>query len=246
MKNLFIATCATLLLTSTAHALTLFGEGIYKKSQDKESTRWTLSDWITQKKSFNAMDQWLAVNRTLDKFEFNIEGGKRTYDVTVGGNVLKEDITHYGATFYWSIFGLTYQFEDSSEDFTRESIQFNLRLLGASSQTTSLTAFYGIRTWKYENPASELKNNYAGAKLTLYLTSFFGIEGEYKKFFKESDAATNTTYESENAEYGVFVDLVFVRLYGQAFKEKSQSTPAGGPTTEVVRDGAVAGVRFYL
>ncbi|MCB0351490.1 MAG: hypothetical protein KDD38_09920 [Bdellovibrionales bacterium] len=231
--------------SSTASALTFFGEGVLKKDKEKESTRWTLADWMTQKKSFNAMDHWLAMNRSLGLFEFNIEGGKQKYDLTVGGNPLTQEIDRYGASFYWSIFGLEYQLEDSDEGFKRESYQLNLRLLGASSQTTNLTAFYGVRNWTFDNPENEIKNNYAGAKLNIYITSFFGLEGQYKKYFTGNDNS-NTEYDSERVEYGGFIDVYFIRFYGQAFKETTNKKTALGVKTSDEREGTEAGVKFYF
>lgn len=224
---------------------TFIGSGVYKRSQDKESTRWTLADWMTQKRSFKAMDQWLALNRTLSSFEFNIEGGRQTYDLEVGGSTTKKEIDHYGASIYWSIFGLEYQFEKSNENYERESAQFNLRILGTSSQTTNITGFYGIRKTSYSNPSNELENQYAGGRINLYFLDFFGVEGQYQKNFRAEDK-NNTEYEGERIEYGVFIDLVFVRLYGKAFQDTNHKTDSVGVQTKESREGSEAGIKLYL
>lgn len=230
----------------SASARTFLGEGAFRKSQEKESTRWTLADWMTQKKQFNAMDQWLALNKSLNLFEINIEGGRRTYDVTIGANTIEQEIERGSISLYWSIFGIEYQFENSTEDFKRESGQINLRLLGASSQTTNLTAFYGMSSTEYENtPLLDIENQYAGARLNIYLVSFFGIEGMYRKDFRER-AKNDDEYERERVEYGAFFDVYFVRVYGQGFKETTNITPAAGAASEEEREGVEAGVKFYF
>lgn len=234
-----------ILLSQQTYARTFLGEGLFKKNQDKESTRWTLADWMTQKKSFSSMDQWLAMNRSLGLFEINLEGGKQKYDVEIGGNALSHAIDHYGVSLYWSIFGIEYQFEESDEDFKRESAQFNLRLLGASSQTTNLTAFYGVRKWVYDNPENEVQNNYAGAKLNIYIVSFLGLEGQYKKFFSAQDSS-DKEYSGERSEYGAFIDIYFFRLYGQVFSEKTEQVSAAGVPSSESREGSEAGVKFYF
>lgn len=241
----FISVLFFLSVPVAAKAPTFFGEGVFKKSQDKASTRWTLADWMAQKKSFKMMDQWLALNRTLNSFEFNIAGGRRSYDLTVDGDVEKKTIDHYAASFYWSIFGLEYQFEDSNENFKRESGQINLRLFGTSSQTTYLTAFYGLREWTFTDPANEVNNQYAGAKLNLYILSFFGIAGQYTKYLR-AKADDDVKYEGDRGEYGVFFDLYLIRLYGQFFKETTERAASGSAVEMDDRSGTELGIQFYF
>jgi len=247
MKNIFWIYAFVVLFAAPIQARTFLGEGAFKKSQDKESTRWTLAGWLTQKQQFGAMDQWLVLNKSANLFEVNIGGGHRTYDVTTGGVTTKEELTHGSISVFWSIFGLEYQFEDSSEKFKRESGQFNLRLLGTSSQTTSLTAFYGVSKTTYDlDSTQDIQNNYAGARLNLYLVSFFGVEGVYRVDFSDKNKA-GAEIEKTRLEYGAFFDLNYVRIYGQAFQETTDVSPAGGgTTTSTEREGVEGGVRFYL
>lgn len=244
-QAIFLLGLIAVFFQTEAFAKTYVGGGLFQKSQNRESTRWTLADWMTQKKSMRAMDQWLAFHRSKDLFEFNIEGGQQTYDVTVGASVEEKRIDRYGASFYWSIFGLEYEREESTEDFIRESGQFNLRLFGVNSQTTNLVVYYGVRRWEFESPSNEVKNQYAGTKLNLYVVSFFGLEGQYRHFFRANDSS-NVKYEGSRAEYGAFIDVYFVRLYGRGFKEIAETTPSGGVTTEHEREGVEAGIKLYF
>lgn len=241
----FIVIVAAMLAHAIAEARTPTGGGFFSRNQNKESVHWTLADWMTQTQNFRAMDYWLAMNRSINNFEFNLEGGQQNYDITVGTSKKSQRIDKVGASVYWSIFGLEYQREDSSEDFIRESGQFNLRLFGTSSQSTNLILYYGLRKWTFASPVNEVKNQYAGAKLNLYIFSFFGLEGQYRRDFRSS-AKNGIDYEGDRVEYGAFVDVSIVRIYGQGFKETTTLSPPSGSATKADREGLEAGVKLYF
>lgn len=225
-------------------ARTFFGGGTFSSQKEKEGVRWTLADWMTQKKSFRAMDQWLAVNRQASMFELNFEGGQSNYEYEVNGNVLDQTVDKYSVQMWISIFGLQYTKEDSDEGWESESTQLNVRIFGQSTQTTNLTLHYGVKTTEFEAPPNEYKNQYGGVNLNLYITSFFGLEGTYRKYLSTKDD-NNVDIEGERSEYGAFIDINFVRLYGTAFVDKTYRTTAGSTTIES-RDGVDAGVKFYF
>ena len=243
-SNLFCALIAVL-LSQSVFAQSFSGSGIFSRSGDEESVGWTLSGWLAQKQNFRAMDHWLAMNKSAGRFEINIDGGQQRYDYVTNGQKETETINRYSVSAYYSIFGIEYQFEDSSEKFTRESVQVNLRLFGVSSSGTHLTAFYGFRTTEFENPSNELENQFAGARLNLYITSFFGINGEYKKNFSAEDN-NQREFEGDRIEYGAFFDIAFIRLFGKGFKEKNSVTDNLGVNTPEERDGFEAGFAFHL
>lgn len=227
-----------------ANAQSFFGGGTFSKRGDSENVRWTLADWMTQKKDFKIMDQWLAVNKQTNFLEFNIEGGQSNYDLTVGSTVTKQKVTTMSAQLWVSIFGLQYTKQDSDEDWEAESYQLNIRLLGQSSRTTSLTAFYGQRDHKDIANNIKYDNAFGGAKLNLYIVSVFGIEGSYRKDLAATDN-TGREIEGERSDYGVFLDLNFVRIYGNVFTDKTTITQTGVPS-EQKRDGIDAGVKFFF
>ena len=243
--SVFIFAFSALLAASRGYAYTSFTEGLFKKQQEKASARWTLADWLSQKKTFLAMDQWLALNRSKDLFEFNLEGGKSRYDLTVNGLKTEQEIDRLSGIFYWSIFGIQYIWEESDERWKKESGQLNLRLLGTSSQSTNLTGFYGASKWKFSAPAKELEQNYYGGRLTIYILSFFGIDGEYRKSLKAKDES-GTSHENERIDYGAFIDVLFVRLYAAAFTEEVVNKDENGIRSESERDGFEAGVKLYF
>lgn len=231
-------------IASTANAKTFFGGGTFSRQGNSENTRWTLGDWLTQKKEFSFMDHWLAMNKQANFIELNMGGGQSSYDLTVGGSTTKKTIDRFSIQLWVSIFGLQYTQDQSDEDWQSKSGQLNVRLFGQSSKDTTLTAFYGIRKWDDSNSANEYENQFGGARLNLLIVSMFGLEGSYRKDLKATDN-NNREIEGSRVEYGVFFDLSFVRLYANQFVDKSSVTTAG-VTTEEKRDGLDAGVKFYF
>ena len=228
----------------SAFARTFFGGGTFKSQGKKDSVRWTLGDWLTQKKSFRAMDQWLALNRQANLFELNFEGSQSQYEIDVGGTPTDFEVDRYSVQMWISIFGLQYTWEESDEDWEAESGQLNIRLFGQSTQTTNLTLHYGVRQVEYFNPANEYNNQYGGVNLNLYIVSFFGLEGMYRKYLTAKDS-NDVEVEGERSEYGAFIDVSFVRIYGNAFVDKTYRT-SGGTTNMETREGVDAGVKFYF
>jgi hypothetical protein len=241
-KNIFtLILMFNLIVIYSAEARTMFGSA---RKSGNQNARWTLADWVTQKKEFKMMDQWLAINKTKDLFELNVSGGQSSYDYEVSGNIEEQTIDYWSVSAYWSIFGLKYTDEKSDEDWKRTSTQLNVRLFGTSSTDTYLEVMGGLRSWKYANPANTIDQTFAGAKLNIYLLSFFGIDGEYKKYLKASDSS-NVDYESERIEYGAFLDLYFVRVYGGVYKE-TDAKDDGSTSSEETREGTQFGAQFYF
>lgn len=233
-----------LILPLSVSAQAFFG-GTGFSSKNTDSVRWTLADWLQQKKDFKLQDQWLALNTQANLYEFNISGGRSSYDSKVNGVTTKETLSNLSATFWVSIFGLEYRRATSSEDFVTQSGQFNVRLLGQSPYSTNLTANYGIRKTDYENPSNELTNNFAGADMRLYLVKNFGLTAGYEKSFEGEDKG-NTAYEGERIDYGAFIEILFFRISGSFYSDTTNVTPSGGAKSEQVREGLQTSVQFYL
>lgn len=235
-----------LLLEPAAAASRGRGQLMTWERKDDDSVRWTLASWMNQKSTFRAMDHWLAMNRTIDRFELGLGGGRQNYDLKIAGSEdEKEEIDTWKASAYWSIFGLDYEFEDSSEKFSRDTSLLKLRIFGTSSQVTNLTLSYGLRRTKFEDPSLEVKQATAGADLTIYLFSFLGIDGHYQKYFSAKDE-NDKSYVGDKIKYGVFIDLSILRLYGSQFVEKNKSKDATDVTSEQERQGIEFGALLFL
>lgn len=237
-----------LFIVPQAHAQRFRGGGTYSKRGSTENTTWTLADWMAQKAEFKLMDQWLAINTQRNFLEIGLEGSETNYEVTAGGSTKDRSVRRYSASIYVSIFGLEGGTEKTDEDLKYTWGQFNVRMFGQSSQSTSLVLGYGMRKREDSSsvPTLEVTNNYANAKLQVYVFKFLGIDGNYRKDFRATDQQ-NTSYEGERIEYGVFLEYQYVRLYGRAFKETTYKLASGAATTQQeTREGTDAGVKFFF
>jgi hypothetical protein len=239
-----MAFLAVFLLSSVASAQ-FIGGGSYSRRGNSQNVRWTLADWLAQKQDFKLMDQWLALNRQTNFFEFNIEGSHTKYELSAGGSVTDQTVDRYSASIFLSIFGLEGGVEKTSEDLKYTYGQFNVRMFGDSSQSTNLVLGYGMRKREDTLNNVEVENQYGNVKLQIYIFDFLGIDGSYRKDFRATDQQ-NTAYEGERAEYGVFLEYEYIRLYGRAFKDTTYKTANGATTQQETRDGVDAGVKFFF
>ncbi|MCB0386218.1 MAG: hypothetical protein KDD43_12565, partial [Bdellovibrionales bacterium] len=167
MRNYFLCILFASLVTVHAHAQMFSGGFSTRGGGGQETTRWTIVDYLAQKRSVQLMDQWLAVNRSQQLFQFYFGGGPLTYDyrTTTGSTsttVTKTSMS-FKAALYVSIFGLEGEYEKTNHDTTSYGGAFAIRLLGTSNQDTHLTAKYGMRTQVDESttPHEKWSNQYA-------------------------------------------------------------------------------------
>ena len=69
---------------------------ISEKAEKKESSRWTLSEWMQQKDNNRLMDLWLSLN-SPSPFEFFIQGNYITYQ---SQNMISNQATSYNSSSY--------------------------------------------------------------------------------------------------------------------------------------------------
>ena len=162
-------------------------EGVYtvviQKQAQKAQSRWTLTDWLRTKKKMALMDQWLALNTSAHIFELVLEGAEGHYKISQATMPQKSGhlSKNYGGSFFVSIFGLEYKREESLDFYKQDELQFNLRILGTSTQVTNLTLHYGQRKLN-DVRYGEFEQNYFGLVSDLYLLSFLGLEGLYRTY----------------------------------------------------------------
>ncbi len=216
-----------------------------RRSDPKENVSWNLADWMAQKQKFTLMDEWLAVNKQKKVFEFILDGGQINYDLSTGASTSKNKIAHYSAAFYFSIFGIEGGIENSNEDRDSTFGQLNLRLLGQSSQTTSVTAGYGAISIHDKVNNHKFTNQYGHLTFQLYLFNFLGFDGAYRKYLGAQDEV-NTDYDGERIEYGTFVEFGFVRLYGKSFVDRNYTRTSAGIVKNELRDGVNFGARLFF
>lgn len=226
-------------------------EGVYtlvvQKQAQKAQTRWTLTDWLGTKKKMALMDQWLALNTSAHIFEMYFGGGERHYDLSQATS--PEKIEHlsknyYGA-FYVSIFGLEYKRDKSIGFFKQDEIQFNLRVLGTSTQVTNLTFHYGQRKLK-DDRYGIFEQNYFGGVANLYLLSFFGLEGLYRTYNNANGSDGRYSTKGRRVEYGAFLEVFFFRFYINLFREKIRLQSFSLGDDEELREGVDLGGRIHF
>jgi hypothetical protein len=221
-----------------------------QKQGNKTQSRWTIADYLLQKKSVQLMDHWLALNSSANLFEVFIGGGPLTYTYksTTGGVTTSQSKTSqsYRLATYISIFGIEADYEQTDHDIITYSGAVALRLLGTSNQATHLTAKYGMqkRIDESSTPHEEWSNQFAEGTLNVYLVEFLGIQGTYRYYFPD-ESSIGTDLKGNRTSAGAFIDIGLLRLYGEYFQEKL-NYDSGTNITEREREGWEYGARFYF
>lgn len=245
---------ALLLMGSHVSAQSMFGVrgSGSSSSSGKDSTRWTLTDYLSQKQKVRLMDHWLGLNGSAVKFESILSGGSLQYNTTsTNGSGVKvkssESITSGKFSLFYTIFGLEGEYEKSNKDWNSTSGMFSIRLLGSSQQNTNLTASYGIRKKAYTGDTPEtFQNQFAQGSLNLYIVEFFGIDGSYRSYFNNK-SSLQRDFKGTRITGGVFFEVGFFRIYGQFNQEMSEITPAdGSAATKEDRQGFDVGAKIFL
>lgn len=215
-----------------------------KRQSDKQASRWTITDWLAQKKKFNLMDMWLASNRSKTIFEMDLGASQQdfTVDTETAGVKTSADYksTRYKLSFFLYMFGLDLGYRDSDEGFTESLANINLRLLGSSQQSTRLNLKYGYRMREVTASSEEWGQQFAGAELNLYLTHFLGLMGEYNFYLKDSSNLGNEL-SGDDVSGGAFIEWGVLRLYGKYTKENEKRG-----TASITREGMEYGARLYF
>jgi hypothetical protein len=226
-----------------------------KKSESKEGTRWTLKEWLEQKDRNHLMDLWLGMYAP-SPYEFFISGQMKSYEATQstinGAAVTQNTSASYRSTSgalaaYATVIGLMAEYENNGEEgFNDLSGSINLRIIGNAVQGTHLILNYGQRTRNTVSSSGvqALRQNFAGADLDLYLIRYFGIHGSYRSFLASNDI-TLRDVSGNKSEAGIFVDFAALRIYGNWYSEKQDSTLAGS-TDQTVRTGIQSGIKFFF
>ncbi len=239
---------------SSSHAQSLFGiKGSGSSSGGgKDTTRWTLTDYLSQKQKVRLMDHWLGLNGSAVAFETIVSGGGLQYNTTsTNGSGVKvksnESVTSGRISLFYQMVGIEGEYEKSNKDWNSTAGMVSLRLLGSSQQNTNVTASYGIRKKAYTGDTPEtFQNQFAQGSLNLYIVEFFGIEGTYRSYFNNK-SSLQRDYSGTRVTGGVFVEIGFLRVYGQFNQEKSEITPADGSAALTEdRQGFDVGAKIFL
>jgi hypothetical protein len=207
--------------------------------------RWTLADWLAEKEQFRIEDQWLALHRTSGWFALELGGGSESYSYTDKGTTTSQTATDIDAGLWLSIFGLNYLYENSNEDWSRQSASVNLRLFGTHARSTYFNVGFGERWWSFSNPTSSVANSFIEAKLNLYIFRIFGIEGQYDDYLTAT-ASDQSTYSGNKVQYGAFFEIGFLRIGAREILETTNHTPSGGALDKQTRNGTELELGFFF
>lgn len=239
----FIVSLIFLPINSGAQGKFNFSE----RAKKRESTRWTLAEWLAQKERSKMMDMWLAMN-SPSPFEFSVLGAHTNYKKKLAASEDEYTITTFEASAYARIFGLTVDYEKRPQENENDlSGMLNLRLLGDSIQSSGLTIHYGQRTRTLSGlaPISTVRNQFAQISLQVYLSQYFGING-YSRVFQPSNDLYLGQVSGYQNQAGAFIDFEFIRLFGYWFEEVQKNSNPINTDAEIKRKGIKTGLQFFF
>lgn len=229
------------------------GSGISKKADDRYNSRWTLADWFETQRKSRLQDMWFAGNHKNDLYEFYVGGRTGTQTVKLDGveSAIRPRRSEASAGAYATLVGLEGRYFDASGSSGSENSEnsygweglFAFRPIGDSLQNSNLTLFYGL-LFRDDFGGEAVQNQTAKARMTLYLTRAFGLEGSYQWLFK---ATTNQGLEvtGSGLEASVFLDFSLLRIYG-AWSQESRTRLLSGASTEVKRESVDVGLKLFF
>ncbi len=250
MRNLIKSIGLLLFLLWEVSAAAYFQEEIMsQKISARQEKQWNVLDWLTQKKQIALWDAWLATHNSSNLFDFTLSGGYFKYDLSIKPPGASESKTRFTAKngsldMYFTILNIYGEYEkagDSRESFGGAA---GLRLLGTSSQDTSLVARYGWRRYRDLTTQEQWDSRYVDGLMQIYLFKYFGIDGSYRYYFPQASNKNNRWVGSRSTG-GVFIEALFLRIYAQAVYEPVNITVDGAVTQETRRGGEV-GVRMLF
>lgn len=231
------------------------GSGISKKADDRYQSRWTLADWFETQRKSRLQDMWLAGNQKDDLYEFYVGGrtGAQTIKLNDVESTVRPRRTESSAGAYATLVGLEGRYFDvrgSSDLENAENVYgweglLGFRPIGDSLQNSNVTLFYGIQ-FRDDFGGESVQNQTAKARMTIYLTKAFGLEGFYSWIFK---ASSNQGAEINGSaiDGSVFLDFSLLRIYGAWSQESRVRTPAStGIVSERKRESVDFGLKFFF
>jgi hypothetical protein len=210
----------------------------------RESKRFTLHEWLENKDRRNMMDMWLSMN-TPSPYEFVVGGSLQSYETSAGGAGVSYKTYHGEVSAYARFIGLTLEHANNTEEHYGDTTGiFNLRLFGETVQGSHLTIHYGLRTRIESSGLYRLNQPFPAATLQIYIMKYFGIQGNYRSFTPVSESFFGDTGGDE-LTYGAFLEFGLLRLFGDIYQERQNST-LGGVETNYKREGTRVGLKFFF
>ena len=186
------------------------------------------------------MDMWLSMN-TPSPYEFVIGANLQSYE----SNGQSYKAYNGEVSAYARFIGLTLEHTNNTEEHYGDTTGiFNLRLFGETVQGSHLTVHYGLRTRIASGGQYRLNQPFPAATLQIYIMKYFGIQGNYRSFTPVTESFYGDT-SGDELTYGAFLEFGLMRLFGDIYQERQNST-LGGVETNFKREGTRVGLRFYF
>jgi hypothetical protein len=220
-----------------------------EKNKARSSSRWTLADWLAQKKKMALADQWLALHSSSNWFDLSLSGQQTSFDVkttdAAGTTTKTKDGGQiYELDMYLSIFNLNGEYEKRGDDMESYAGAVGLRLLGTSAQTTNLVLRYGLQETKNTKIKEHWDNQFAEAQLQLYIIEEFGLEGKYRYFFPDTNVLGHKL-NGHKVTVGAFAELGILRIYADYFQEPTEISN-NGSISKQDRTGFQYGLKLFF
>lgn len=219
--------CIAIALPARADEVYTF---VVKKQEEKQKTRWSLSEWLDTRDRMRMMDLWLALH-SPSPYEFYVGGDYQSVERDSG----RSSGIGFHAAAYASIFGLELQKQPGYDSGLARLVGlFHLRIFGFHAQGTNITLQTGLRNQSGDSQST--RQPLAGIALSVAISKYFGVDGLYRHYFT-STPGTPAVASGSRYDGGAFVDFSMFRVYGKYFSE----------TTAPFEDRGVAfGGRLYF
>lgn len=215
---------------------------IIRKQQEKQASRWSLLDWMNTKKKMALMDQWLALNSSVNHFEFSLYGEKNQTEIAE----VENDGVSAGLSFYYRIFGLEGSWSEIEKTLHEKSGRLGLRIFGKSDQGPNIKLFYGLANQKdFSQNFGIVKPTFYGGSTTIYLLPFLGGFAEYAKYSKETFSNSTTEVDGDRVTTGAFIELSFLRIYGSLEKRRFHYNASGVESDRHIKS-TNAGIKLFF
>lgn len=219
---------------------------VVEKQKQKQNKKWSLLDFLRDKKTMKLQDQWLALNSSSTLFEMWLGSDSGKYSLVEerdGSSTETEyEMNRYDAGLYVTILGLEYQYTETTESYSAHDGRIGLRIFGRSFQDTNLTAFYGLKNITREDDS--IMQQYWAARTTIYVLPFLGVEATYKEYL-ESDSDLSANTKGTSKELTGLLELWALRLTATWFSEDLIVSYSTQHRVEN-RSGFLIGGRFYF
>lgn len=278
-----------LLYSSLVNGETVVTTYITKVQEERQDTRWTLTQWLLIKERMKLMDVWLAMfsepktakfrpeislayykNQTvlshlpLQSYQGTTTRGQlwltnlvsstvgvRTLNIDLGGEFQREEHFLKG-TLVSSLDQTGIPSITPSGSSRLQSFMGNLRLFGKHVQDSSLILKYGEFRYQGFDPTARQgvesiveKGPQYGGELTLYMSNWLGVEGNYSVLGQEPSRSVIGSLGGDYAEALLFIEVSVLRLVGgSSLRSWSQQKADGVETTK--QAGVLGGLKLNL